>query len=380
MKTIRKLLCALLVLIMMLSMLPLSALASTATVTVVTHIGGLTSSKTYTVDENPIPVTPTRFIKYCGKIYAYSGGSFIIPGYDGTDAWKNTWGTIHLFYEKHEHSYAPSHNRKAHWMGCACGSFYGKAPHVDPAKDEDKICTCGYQFSSNADLTTLWFTDIRFDERFKSDVTEYTAKTVDYYDVTSTKITANLCDGMATLSMPDSTAIKEGSNTFKLVVTAEDKTTTKTYTVTVIKPVKIAGLLLSSDGKTVTANPKSSALYKIATANVPDLLVEGMAELAVKDGCEQIVLVPDCSKWSNKQIDVPIPASALKTVSEETDVDVRIDTHFGAVTIPNEAIEDLIKDCDVLKVSIVKETSVTLYQDDTEVTGDLLKTVERDLY
>jgi len=164
------------------------------------------------------------------------------------------------------------------------------------------------------------------------------------------------------------------------VVTAEDKTTTKTYTVTVIKPVKVAGLLLNSDGKTVTTNPKTSSLYRIATAKVPDLLVEGMAELAEQDGCKSIVLIPECSKWSNSRIDVPIPVSALKTVAEETELDVSVETHFGAVTIPNKALADLIENCETLTISIEKETSVKLYQDDAEVTGDLLKTVERDLY
>jgi len=380
MNNIRKWFCSVLVMVLLIALLPLEASASTATTTIVSHYGGYTSTISVSVGENPVPVKLQRYVKYCGKYYVYNGGAFFIPGYDGSDAWRATWGTIHIYYEKHSHSYAPGHNRTHHWMGCACGSTYNKQPHVDPAEDADKICTCGYQFSDNADLTTLWLTNVRFDERFRSDVTEYTASTVTYYDVTETDITANLCDDMATLSMPEDTTIKEGSNGFELVVTAEDKTTTKTYTVTVIKPVKVAGLLLNSDGKTVTTNPKTSSLYRIATAKVPDLLVEGMAELAEQDGCKSIVLIPECSKWSNSRIDVPIPVSALKTVAEETELDVSVETRFGAVTIPNKALADLIENCETLTISIEKETSVKLYQDDAEVTGDLLKTVERDLY
>lgn len=395
MKTIQKVICMLLVLVMALSIIPMTAAAGedgkeqetkeekvpTATVTLALQLGGkYTLEKTYTVADKDVELKADFIVEYKGRLYERtSRGTFDIPAYDGTDTWKGNFGYINVKYKVHTHNFTLRHNRLSHWMGCSCGQSYDKESHVDPATDADKICTCGYQFSSNADLTTLWLTNIRFDRRFAADITEYNASTVTYYDVTETDITAASCDALATIAFPEDTTIHDGNNRFQITVTAEDKTTTKTYTVNVSKPIKVAGLLLTSDGTSISAEPKTTTLYRIATAKVPELLVEDMAELAVKDGCKQLTLAPDHSKWASDQLDVPIAAGVLRDIAAETDLTLYVRSHFGTVTIPNDDLAKLAENCETLTISFVRETSIELLAGGEKIT-DLPEGIDRDLF
>lgn len=382
----KKMLCTLLVLVLALSMIPMTAAAAeTGTVTVTVYYSDdYMDTYSFTVGDAPVTLTHGGYETIGNQIYEfqhYSNGwdAITIPAYDGTAQWHKLWGNIAEYYCVHTHNYRQQYNRTYHWMGCACGSYYDKEPHVDPAKDEDKICTCGYEFSDNCDLTTLWLKNMNLTKRFNKNTTEYTGEVYTYKEVSETTITATTFDALATVELPEDLSLKDGKNVFEITVTAEDKTTTKTYTVVAVKPVKVGGIVISSGSDAVSAEPKVTSSKKVATAKVPDLLLEEMAELAVKDTSAQIVLQPKFSKWGNNQIDVPLACSALKTIAADTKADVVIKTHFGNVTIPNGELALLAENAETLTVSIVKEESIKLYADGEEI-KDIPNSIDRDLF
>lgn len=388
MRPIVRLTSALLALVLVLCGLPLAAAAEEApkaAVTVENHYGEV-AKETYTVVVGAEPVTLYEggYVELNGKYYQfthYSNGckSFTIPAYDGSEAWMETYGKIIAYFEPHTHKYVQQHNRTHHWMGCACGKYYDKFRHVDPAQDEDKVCTCGYIFSSNCDLSSLWLENMVLTEPFDREVTEYTADVHTYKEVKATRICASTYDAMAKVELPQNLSVQEGSTVFTVKVTAEDTVTTKTYTVTAVKPAKVAGVLIEEDGTSVMAQPKAKTVKATATAKVPELLVEKMAEISAKSGAKQIVLDPKFSKWGCKQIDVVLPGSVLKTIAEDTEAELLIATHFGDVHIPNADVETLATDCETFTVSIVKEEDIFLLVNGEKLT-DIPDGIYRDLY
>jgi len=383
----RRTLLILLVLVLALTLLPLGAAAAeqTGMVTMTVYYDDdYTDTYCIPVGDAPVTLTHGGYETLYGTIYEfehYSNGqtTITIPAYDGTAKWYKQWGYLAEYYRVHTHSYRQCYNRHQHWMGCACGSWYDKADHVDPAADEDKICTCGYQFSDNCDLTTLWLENMTLTTRFNKNTTGYTADVFTYKEVSETAITATAFDSLATVELPKDLSLKDGKNVFEIKVTAEDKTTTKTYTVTAVKPVKVAGILITSDASAVSAAPKITPSRRVATAKVPDLLLEEMAQLAAQDSSKQIILEPSFSKWGYDQIDVPLDSGALKTIAADTAADILIKTHFGTVTIPHAEISALAEGSEIVTVSIVKETSIKLYADGQEI-KELSKSIDRDLY
>ncbi len=383
----KKLLCTLLVLMMALSVLPqeAAALGQTGTVTVSKYFGEKIGwSYTVTVGDEPVYLGTPGYVTVDGTIYefvSYSNGydSVLIPAYDGTAAWHKTWGQLAEVYELHKHEYLKSHNRRQHWKSCRCGKVIEKADHVDPATAENKTCTCGYQFSSNCDLTTLWLKNMNLTQRFDKKTTDYTAQVYTYLEVTDTAITATAMDALATVELPKDLSVKDGRNVYTVTVTAEDRTTTKTYTVTAVKPVKVGGILIASDAKTVSAEPKCTFSRRTATATVPDLLLEEMADLAAADGSTQIRLIPNFSKWAYDRIDVPLDCRALKAIADGSKADLFVQTHFGTVTIPHAELAALAEGRETVTISIEKETAIKLYGDGNEI-RDFPKAIDRDLY
>lgn len=388
MKRITKIFSCLLVLVLVLSAVPVraeAAEAATATVTIEHHYGEVArNTSTVVVGAEPVTLYEGGYVELSGNYYHFThysigGTSVTIPAYDGSDAWLAKYGRIIAYYEPHTHKYVQMHNRTHHWMGCACGKSYDKFRHVDPAKDEDKVCSCGYIFSSNCDLSTLWLENMVLTEPFDREVTDYTADVHTYKEVKATRIAAHTYDAMAKVELPKNLSIQDGSTVFQVKVTAEDTVTTKTYTVTAIKPTKVAGVLIENDGTSVMAHPKTKTVKTTATAKVPELLVEKMAEMAAESGSRQIVLDPKFSKWGCKQIDVTLPGSVLKTIAEDTDAELLISTHFGDVHIPNADVETLAKDCETFTVSIIKEEDISLLVNGEKL-KDIPEGVYRDLY
>lgn len=386
----KKLFCMILILALALSMIPVCAAASenteqTATVTVAIYYGNsYIDYYTVTVGSDPVTLPNRGYRQYAGNTYEfayYSKGKDIltIPAYDGTSAWLQRWANLAEYYVLHTHDYRQVYNRLHHWMACRCGRTYGKAPHTDPATLKEKICYCGYHFSNNCDLTTLWLKNMTLTQRFNRQTTDYTANVFTYKEVSKTSITATPFDALATVELPDNLEIQDGRTVFEITVTAEDRETTKTYTVTAIKPVKVAGVLINIGEDTISAEVKTKRKSKVATATIPDLLLEEMIELADKNQSTKIELSPNFNKWSIRQIDIPLPTAQLNILAADTKADLIISTHFGNVTIPNADLSALAENGSTLTISIVKEESIELFVD-SEALTQIPKSIDRDLY
>ncbi len=370
----KKMLCALLALVLMLSLLPLSvSAAETATVTVTVHYAkDLTETYTLTVGDEPVELEHEKYVKATNKRYyefqKYSNNKkeMTIPAYDGTTQWLEDWGEVDVYYFRHTHNYQYRYNRKGHWQICACGYSTKTEDHVDPVRLTEKVCICGYKFSDNCDLTTLWLADMRLTEAYDREKTDYIAEVFVYQnkDVTKTSITARTFDALATVQLPTDLTVKDTPTTFEIVVTAEDGTTTKTYTVIAVKPVTVEDHLLFSDGTSVSTEVASTTAKRVATATVPEAVLTEMAALAVRDEDTQITLEPDFNIWHNEQVDTIIPFGPLA----ESKTDLVVKTSFGTVTIPNAQLLELMKDAEAITVTMLKDGTCKLLVDGKEVT------------
>lgn len=400
----KRIICLLLALVLSLSMLPLFAAASETTeaaaeasteattaetepeapksytVTVKVVVGTKTLY-TYNVKVSDKPVTLKNdlYIEYNEKYYKYSvykvSGKKThlvkIPAYDGTAAWEKKWGnTITVVYTTHKHSYKPGYNRIYHWSICACGKTTNEVRHVDPATDADKICSCGYVFNNNAQITTLWFADMNLSPRFTKDITEYTAEVVTWKDVTTTSITAKSFDALAKIELPEDLTIKEGANKFEILVTAEDKTTTQTYTVIAVKPAKVENTLIGTDMTTVSAKLKVILRNQTANTSVSDAVSAKILELVAADKAKQIALCPDYSKWGPAKTEITLTAAQLKSFAEQTEADLLVKTPYDVtLTIPHSELAALAEGHETVILRLAKDGTFAILADGEEITA-----------
>ena len=129
-------------------------------------------------------------------------------------------------------------NTKYHWKQCSCGCRFGEELHVDPKDTSDDTCICGYHFSDNADLVTLWVRGCPGIKYFDKNKTEYELDAYTYKDIQEIKISTRTHDSEATVELPEDLTLKEGENKFDIKVTAENQKVTKTYTVIITKEAK----------------------------------------------------------------------------------------------------------------------------------------------
>lgn len=312
-------------------------------------------------------VSVPKYYKSGSKYYEYSyakkgSEKCKVPKevYDGTNA--DLWKGITLIYKSHKHSYHPGYSRTYHWKICACGHTTNKAPHIDPATDDDKICTCGYKFSDNAQLTTLWLTNMTLSPKFNKETTEYIGTVRTYHNVTSTKITARPFDALATVVLPENKEIHDGYNKYEIHVTAEDKTTTKVYTVIAVKPTKVEQSLIGFDGSAVSATMKAPAKKKIATATPSDAVLAKTLEIAIEEKAPAIALVPEFSKWSTDQVEILLPASFLKDMTEKTEASLMVKTPYeSTLTIPREQVLSLAESDSGATLCVRKDNTFDIF-------------------
>ena len=126
-------------------------------------------------------------------------------------------------------------NTKYHWFQCACGCRIGEELHVDPKDAVNDYCICGYHFSDNADLVTLWVKGCPPIKGFDKDQTEYKLNAYTYKDFKEIKISTRTHDSEATVELPEDLTLKEGENKFDIKVTSENQKVTKVYTIIVTK-------------------------------------------------------------------------------------------------------------------------------------------------
>ena len=136
----------------------------------------------------------------------------------------------------HDHEYSGyGSNPTYHWLQCACGCKISVEPHVDPLETDDDYCFCGYHFSDNADLVTLWVDGCPPIKKFNKDKTEYELDAYTYKDVKEIAISTNTFDSEATVELPEDLTLKAGQNKFEVKVIAENQKVTKVYTLIINK-------------------------------------------------------------------------------------------------------------------------------------------------
>lgn len=377
MKRITKLFSLLLALVLMVSMVPMRAVADTtaeeeetATVTVKVVVGNKTLySYKVEVGSDPVTLRNDKYIVRNKKYYVFSHytvsnkekDKVTIPAYDSSnaDAWMKKWGkTIKVVYENHTHKYAYNYDRVSHWNTCKCGHTTKPVKHTDPATLTTKICECNYAFSNNADLTTLWLSNMTLSPKFNKETTEYTAQVNTYLNATATAITARSFDALATVELPANRELQEGINKFEIKVTAEDKSTTKTYTVIAVKPTKVENTFISADGTSVSAELKTTVKNLTATAAVSEAVADKMVELAAADNAATVALAPAFSKWSIKYAEIPFTAAFLTALSEKTQADLVVTTPYGStLTIPHAQLAALAEGRESVTVRIGKDNT-----------------------
>jgi len=138
-----------------------------------------------------------------------------------------------------DHEYGYASNTKYHWLQCACGCKISVERHVDPLDAPNDYCICGYHFSDNAQLVTLWLKDCKELKDFSKDVYEYETDAYTYKEVNELKrIATRTFDSEATVELPEDLTLKEGENKIEIKVTAENKKVSQIYTVIVNKEAK----------------------------------------------------------------------------------------------------------------------------------------------
>lgn len=297
-----------------------------------------------------------RYIYFNGSMYEFYSVNYNAQNSGSVVLADGKTHNVAVIYVPHTHSYAPRHDRIYHWDGCRCGKKLNVEHHVDPATDEDSICTCGYQFSSNADLVTLWLSNMVLEPRFDRDITEYNAAVYTYKPVTSTTVKVRTFDALATVEKPTDLSIEDGMNVFKVTVTAEDRKTTKTYTVYAYLPVTVDGMEISSgrsEGAAMTiAAPKAVCKKRIASVTVTEAIAKTMADQAKQNESTQVVLQPTFSKWANDTLVVTVPAAGLKAIAESK-ADFVIKTWQGDVIVPNSELASIAGQGESIALSVV---------------------------
>ena len=376
MKQFKRLLCLLLVLITLMALIPGTAAAAddkseqTATVTIKKRIPSQTTTKyTVKVGSKPVKLTHDSYITIKDKIYEFSHylvgkdkfWNVTIPAYDGTKDWETKWGnTISLVYKRHYHTFKKGYDRIYHWDMCDCGYVGKKEHHVDPATDADKICICNYKFSDNANLTTLWLSDVVPSVTFNPEITEYTGEVRTYLDVTSTRITAYSFDALATIELPTDLTIKDGLNVFQVKVTAEDKTTTKVYTFKAVKPVKVEDATIAADGQTLAVTPKTVVTKELnGTVALSEAVEQKLIEMIASEQGKTVVFLPQFSKWSIKAAEVTLNAAVLDAIAKKP-ATLAVTTPYGStLLIPPSEVQNLA-DRDSVTIRVAKDNTFAI--------------------
>lgn len=210
----KKIISLLLALMLVVSMIPMAASAYSANdFTEITDLGGGKFSGT-TADGNTVDLTEEEFNQIL-------------------KAWG--FGKPKEVHEPNKHKYSTQYDTKYHWLGCPCGCKISMERHIDPKDAPNDTCTCGYHFSDNADLVTLWVDGCPEIKDFNKNQVEYTLNAYTYKDVKEVKISTRTFDSEATVELPEDLTLKEGTNIIPVKVIAENQKVVKTYTLTIIK-------------------------------------------------------------------------------------------------------------------------------------------------
>ncbi|TSD67873.1 T9SS type B sorting domain-containing protein [Inquilinus sp. KBS0705] len=155
-------------------------------------------------------------------------------------------------------------------------------------------------YNTDATLSNLTAAGTDLDPVFDSGTTDYTATVA--YGVTTTTITPTLTDANATVAINGNTILSGhasaslplslGDNTFNVIVTAQDGTTTNTYTITVTRQpstdatlsnLLATGLTLSPSFNAATLDYTASVTFGTSLAHIVPTVNDANATVTVND-------------------------------------------------------------------------------------------------
>ena len=225
----KKLISLMLTLVLILSMIPMGASA-------------LSIFEFAEVKPNP---DKTEAAPYVGITHTNKEVNLSQADYDALEAQYKAWLVSQeekfraANHDLNKHSFnGYGSNPTYHWLQCACGCKINVEPHVDPLDTDNDYCFCGYHFSDNADLVTLWIGGCPPIKGFNKNKTEYELDAYTYKDVKEIKVSTRTFDSEATVELPEDLTLKEGENKFDIKVIAENQKVTKVYTVIINKEAK----------------------------------------------------------------------------------------------------------------------------------------------
>lgn len=214
--------------------------------------------------------------------------------------------------------------------------------------------------SADADLADLTASGVTLSPAFSSAATSYTGSAV--HSTSSTTIYAEASDDGATVTIqgeagPDQDiALNVGSNVITVEVTAEDGTTTKTYTLTITR----AAAKSSSGGSTiwppmvVTTEAEDGVFNRItvepavssgtAQVSLTQAMADALLEKAEATGGtskdDQLEIIVDTAAEIGK-LKVSMPQGALAEIASGTDASLAVTTPMISIAFDGKAVETI---------------------------------------
>ena len=182
---------------------------------------------------------------------------------------------------------------------------------------------------TNANLKSLEIEGFSISPTFSTNTLEYTMQVE--MDTEKLKINAQAESEKATVKIEGNETIVEGENVVKVIVTAEDGTTTKTYTIKVTKQEKVFGLkslnikdtdisdMFKTDVYEYSINIKNIDQLDIeAVATEEDAIIEILGNENLQEG-ENIITIIVTSKDEKNTITYQIKATKLLVTEQQTE-------------------------------------------------------------
>ena len=182
---------------------------------------------------------------------------------------------------------------------------------------------------TNANLKSLEVEGFSISPSFSASTLEYTMQVE--MDTEKLKVNAQAESEKATVKIEGNETIVEGENVVKVIVTAEDGTTTKTYTIKVTKQEKVFGLkslnikdtdisdMFKTDVYEYSINIKNIDQLDIeAVATEEDAIIEILGNENLQEG-ENIITIIVTSKDEKNTITYQIKATKLLVTEQQTE-------------------------------------------------------------
>lgn len=212
--------------------------------------------------------------------------------------------------------------------------------------------------SADATLSDLSASGIVLAPIFNSRTTNYTASVAN--SVSSTTITVVPANSLSTVAINGLTgtarevSLSVGSNTVTVLVTAEDGTTTETYTIVIHRESSDGGSYIPPAVVVTTEVTKNSIINKTginatitagtATAAITPAVVDALINSAVFTGGtakKDVIRVNVNTPGSINELKVTVPQTSLAKMADQTDSNFAVASPFVSITFDGKALETI---------------------------------------